>query len=216
MRIAPDGSCEVVSTHDQILGGPDDQVYLGCRFPASAEYRVQIQEFGERVAKVLASKGVIGPFGIDFVVVAGESGQEIYLSEINLRMGGTTHPFLMTKLATGGSYDPVNGDLVAEDKPKHYVSTDNLKSGSYVGLLPEQVIEAIDRDGLGFDPATKTGTTLHLLGALEEAREARDRLHRRLGGRGGRDAPEGSLGHRRARTRKIVKKGHIAVAVSSP
>ena len=168
MRIAPDGSCEVVSTHDQILGGPDDQVYLGCRFPASAEYREQIQELGERVAKVLASKGVVGPFGVDFVIVAGDAGREIYLSEINLRMGGTTHPFLMTKLATGGSYDPVNGELRAGDKPKHYVSTDNLKSESYVGLLPEQVIQALDREGLAFDPETKTGTTLHLLGALKK------------------------------------------------
>ncbi|HEV3473540.1 MAG TPA: hypothetical protein VG408_10135, partial [Actinomycetota bacterium] len=33
VRIAPNGSFEIVSTHDQILGGPDDQVYLGCRFP---------------------------------------------------------------------------------------------------------------------------------------------------------------------------------------
>jgi hypothetical protein len=167
MRIAPDGSCEVVSTHDQILGGPDDQVYLGCRFPASPEYRLQIQELGERVAKVLAAKGVMGPFGIDFVVVPGADGTEIYLSEINLRMGGTTHPFLMTKMATEGDYDPVTGDLVADGKRKHYVSTDNLKSEDYIGLLPEQVIEALDRDGLGFDPATKTGTTL-LLGALKK------------------------------------------------
>ena len=53
-------------------------------------------------------------------------------------------------------------------RPKHYVSTDNLKSEGYVGLLPEQVIDALDREGLGFDPATKTGTTLHLLGALKK------------------------------------------------
>ena len=44
LRILPDGSSEVVSTHDQILGGPDDQVYLGCRFPASEAYRAPIQD----------------------------------------------------------------------------------------------------------------------------------------------------------------------------
>jgi hypothetical protein len=168
MRIAPDGACEVVSTHDQVLGGPDDQVYLGCRFPASPEYRLQIQELGERVAKVLASKGVVGPFGIDFVIIPGGGGDEIYLTEINLRMGGTTHPFLMAKLVTGGVYDPVSGDLVVDDRPKHYVSTDNLKSESYIGLLPEQVITELDIQGLGFDPVTRTGTTLHLLGALKK------------------------------------------------
>ena len=26
--------CTVISTHDQILGGPSGQVFLGCRFPA--------------------------------------------------------------------------------------------------------------------------------------------------------------------------------------
>ncbi|MDQ3983374.1 MAG: hypothetical protein M3271_11910, partial [Actinomycetota bacterium] len=31
IRITPAGVAELVSTHDQILGGPDDQVYLGCR-----------------------------------------------------------------------------------------------------------------------------------------------------------------------------------------
>ncbi|MBA2724852.1 MAG: ATP-grasp domain-containing protein, partial [Actinobacteria bacterium] len=88
VRIAPDGSHEVISTHDQILGGPDDQVYLGCRFPASESYRLEIQDAGRRVAKVLAERGAMGSFGIDFVLV---EGGEIYLSEINLRMGGTTH-----------------------------------------------------------------------------------------------------------------------------
>ncbi|MGH2753131.1 MAG: peptide ligase PGM1-related protein [Actinomycetota bacterium] len=168
MRIAPDGSCEVVSTHDQILGGPDDQVYLGCRFPASSDYRLQIQELGERVGKVLAAKGVIGPFGIDFIIVPGEAGREIYLSEINLRMGGTTHPFLMAKLVTEGTYDPVTGELVADGRSKHYISTDNLKSESHVGSLPEEVIAALDRAGLGFDRVTHTGTTLHLLGAVKK------------------------------------------------
>ena len=104
-------------------------MYLGCRFPARPEYRLDIQERARRVGEVLAADGVIGAFGIDFVLVPGSAaaqpprgwrvgsgGREhydIYLSEINLRMGGTTHPFWMARLVTGGVYDPSTRQLIS-------------------------------------------------------------------------------------------------------
>ncbi|MBA2751383.1 MAG: hypothetical protein H0U41_03980, partial [Actinobacteria bacterium] len=127
VRIAPSGTHEVLSTHDQILGGTANQVYLGCRFPARDLYRLAIQDAATRVADVLAAEGVIGSFGIDFLVVpvnsandgaahdghARDGAHAVYLSEINLRMGGTTHPFWMTRLATEGEYQTETGELVA-------------------------------------------------------------------------------------------------------
>ena len=166
LRVSPAGTVEVVSTHDQILGGPDNQVYLGCRFPAHWDYRLAIQQAAVRVGEVLADKGVIGSFGIDFIVddVGGSPG--IYLSEINLRMGGTTHPFWMARLATGGTYDTLSGELVADGRAKSYVATDNLKSAHLVGTTPAQVIDTVARAGLAYDPRSRTGATMHLLGAL--------------------------------------------------
>jgi hypothetical protein len=168
LRIHPGGRVEVVSTHDQVLGGPEGQVYLGCRFPADPEYRLIIQANAERVAQVLAGEGVMGSFGIDFLVAHGHGGNAVYLSEINLRMGGTTHPFWMARLATGGTYDTTTGELVADGRPKRYVASDNIKSPALVGRRPAEIIEAVDRAGLAFDPVTRTGVTLHLLGALRE------------------------------------------------
>jgi hypothetical protein len=186
MRIAPDGTFEIISTHDQILGGPENQVYLGCRFPASAEYRKEIQDLGVKVAEVLAAEGVVGSFGIDFLVIPGKG---VFLSEINLRMGGTTHPFWMARLATGGVYDPVEGELRVGDQAKHYVATDNLKSPSLVGRKPAEVIEAVGKADLWFDPETATGTCLHMFGALPagkmgvtcvaDSAEGADELYRR-------------------------------------
>jgi hypothetical protein len=167
VRVRPGGVFDVVSTHDQILGGPDDQVYLGCRFPARPEYRALIQDLGTKMAAELVGRGVIGSFGMDFLVVSSAGGWRAYLTEINLRMGGTTHPFEMARLVTGGHYDAATGDLVAKGRAKHYIASDNLKSDSYIGLEPEAVIDAIDRAGIAFDPARATGVTLHLLGALE-------------------------------------------------
>lgn len=168
MRIAPDGSCEIVSTHDQILGGPDDQVYLGCRFPARVGYRAEISEAAIRIGKILASKGVVGSFGMDFLVTGSGGAPEVYLSEINLRLGGTSHPFYMARFATGGTYDHSTGELIAGGRPRCYVATDNLKSPSYRGLSPRLLIDRLAERDLAFDPATGTGVALHLLGALAE------------------------------------------------
>lgn len=163
MRIAPGGEFEVVSTHDQILGGPDDQVYLGCRFPARTEYRAEIQSAARAVTGVLASEGVFGSFGMDFVVVPGRG---IFLSEINLRAGGTTHPYLMARLATEGTYDPESGELLVHGQPRVYLATDNLKSAAYRRLSPARAVRALQAAGLAYDHSKRTGATLHLLGAL--------------------------------------------------
>lgn len=168
LRVAPDGSVEVLSTHDQILGGPDDQVYLGCRFPASPKYRPEITDAAIRIGKVLASRGVIGAFGMDFLVVPGDGTSDVYLSEINLRLGGTSHPFYMARFATGGTYDQTTGELNGPHGPVSYVATDNLKSERYRALDPGALVDELRARGLAFDPASGAGVALHLLGALEE------------------------------------------------
>jgi hypothetical protein len=163
LQIDPSGEIEILSTHDQILGGPQNQIYLGCRFPARADYRRAIQAEARKVADVLVSRGVTGAFGIDFLV----HRDRITLSEINLRMGGTTHPYWMARLATGGRYDPESGELrLPGGGTRCYVATDNLKSDRLVGCHPAEVIALVDEAGLAFDPATAAGVTLHLLGAL--------------------------------------------------
>ena len=120
------------------------------------------------MAEVLAAEGVVGAFGIDFLVT--DSG-EVSLSEINLRMGGTTHPFWMARLATGADYDPLTGEMRVEGGggTRCYLATDNLKSSRLVGRTPAEVIATVDKSALAFDAATGIGVTLHLLGALPVA-----------------------------------------------
>ncbi|HWH34972.1 MAG TPA: peptide ligase PGM1-related protein [Acidimicrobiales bacterium] len=166
LRVAPGGAVNVVSSHDQILGGPGGQVYLGCRFPAHPTYREAICRAGRAVGAVLAAEGVIGPFGVDFLVTGDADDFEVFLSEINLRMGGTTHPFWMARLATGGHYDDDRGELVVRGERRCYVATDNLKVPGLAGRSPREAIDAVAGAGLAFDRASGTGVTLHLLGAL--------------------------------------------------
>ncbi|MEL7035881.1 MAG: peptide ligase PGM1-related protein [Cyanobacteria bacterium J06592_8] len=171
--IHPDGNVEVLSTHDQILGGPDGQIFEGCRFPADEAYRLGLQEMGEKVGENLAQKGALERFGLDFVTVLrddlGSNVWDIYAIEINLRRGGTTHPFMTLKLLTNGSYDRATGLFYSrQKKPKFYMASDNLKSQQYQGLLPNDLMDIVAHHGLHFDNSTETGTVFHLMGCLSE------------------------------------------------
>ena len=93
-RVNGIGQPQVISTHDQVLGGPSGQVFEGATFPADPSYRLAIQAQAERVGQVLADDGVIGRFAVDFMAVPKAQGEpEIYAVEVNLRQGGTTHCF---------------------------------------------------------------------------------------------------------------------------
>jgi PGM1 C-terminal domain len=169
--ILPGGRVEALSTHDQILGGPNQQIYLGCRFPAYEGYRLQLQELGLKVGQNLLSKGVLERFGVDFVAVESENGTgwEVQAIEINLRKGGTTHPFMTLKLLTNGHYDVSTG-LFSGQKgiPKYYVASDNLQKNAYYGLLPNDLMDIIAEHHLHFDSGNETGTVFHLVGCLSE------------------------------------------------
>ncbi|HSN73093.1 MAG TPA: ATP-grasp domain-containing protein, partial [Steroidobacteraceae bacterium] len=102
MRITRVGSLELISTHDQVLGGSSQQVFLGSTFPASSAYARELHEIGERVGEVLRSHGVLGRFGVDFVSVQEAGRWQHYAIEINLRKGGTTHTMQMLQYLTGG------------------------------------------------------------------------------------------------------------------
>ena len=68
LRITPLGKVELLSTHDQMLGGPSGQSYLGCVFPADPGYASAITRDAAKVGDLLRDAGVIGRFAIDFVV----------------------------------------------------------------------------------------------------------------------------------------------------
>ncbi len=170
MRIYPNGGSAVVSSHEQVLGGSTGQVYLGCRFPASNEYRCLLQDEADKIGNALSEKGVIGRFGIDFLVSRKRGGVwQSHAIEINLRMGGTTPPFHALEFLTGGQLDRSSGLFMADEgQTKYYSATDNLKSPAYRGLLPEDLFHIISRHGIGYRHATGTGTLFYMIGALSQ------------------------------------------------
>jgi hypothetical protein len=168
-RVDPAGRPEVISTHDQMLGGPSGQVFLGCTFPADGVYRKEIQEAGMRVGEVLADKGALGRFGVDFVSVRDGARWKHYAIEINLRKGGTTHPYDMLEFLTDGTYDAASGlHRTPAGRSLYYLASDNLVSACYRGMTPRDLIDIAVEHELHFHGATQEGVVFHLIGALSE------------------------------------------------
>jgi len=166
-RVDPLGRQSVISSHDQLLGGPSGQAYLGCTFPANPAYCQDIQKSALRVTAALAGEGVLGRFAIDFVSVRERDQWKSYAIEINIRKGGTTHPFLMLQFLTDGTYDAESGTFrTLTGRRRFYYATDNITHPALVGLDPDGLIDIAVSNGLHYDAATQQGVMFHLLGAL--------------------------------------------------
>jgi hypothetical protein len=170
LRITPLGKVELLSTHDQLLGGPSGQSYLGCVFPADTAYAGLISREATKVGKRLAKEGVIGRFALDFVVVRSKNGKwEPYAIEINLRKGGTTHPFLTLQFLTDGTYNSESGIFTAPNgQHKFFVASDHVESPQYRTLTPDDLFDIVVRHNLHFGQTRQTGVVFHMMSALGE------------------------------------------------
>ena len=170
MRALPDGTVELLSTHDQLLGGASGQKYLGCVFPANPDYAAAIAEPAMVIGRRLAELGALGRFAVDFVVVQDEAGTWTpYAIELNLRKGGTTHPFLTLQFLTDGTYDGDRGVFVTPGgSSKYLVATDHFEDERLKALTVRELFDVVVRHGLHFDQARRTGVVFHMISCLTE------------------------------------------------
>jgi hypothetical protein len=166
--IVPDGDPVVLATHEQVLGGESGQVYTGCTFPANSAYTAELGEYGLAVGHALAAEGALGRFSVDFAAVLGEDGAwDVYALEINLRKGGTTHPYCALRHLAPGHYDVERGQWVTKDgSQRFYASTDNLVDDLWIGRSPAEVLKTVADAGLQYDHTTESGVVLHMLSCL--------------------------------------------------
>lgn len=176
-RLVPGPQAQIISTHDQIMGGDDGQVFLGCRFPAAPAFHQALHEGGLKIGSHLVTQGLIERVSIDYLAVPTQPMQAVspdnpwkmYAIEINLRKGGTTHPFRTLQFLTGGHYNPESGLFTTPSgSQKYYVASDNLVSKTYKGLLPEDLIDIITFAKLHFNSSTHTGVIFHMIGSISQ------------------------------------------------
>jgi hypothetical protein len=167
--VVPDGRVVVLATHEQVMGGTAGQVYMGCRFPADPAYAGQLAEHGRAVGEELARLGVLGRSSIDFAATRDARGRwHLHALEVNLRKGGTTHPYAVLRNLAPGHYDEREGRWIAasDGAPRAYWATDNLVDPSWKGLAPSAVIEEVAAAGLQHQPDSGVGVVLHMLSCL--------------------------------------------------
>ena len=169
LRMSPSGQVDIMSTHDQVLGGPHGQTYFGCHFPADQEYAALIASEALKVGRRLASEGVIGRAGVDFALIKDVEWRS-YALEINLRCGGTTHPLFALTALTDGAYEPLSGEYRTRlGDLKHYAATDHLDSPAYQSLTPDDLLDVVAEHELGWSTDRETGVVLHMVSALAVA-----------------------------------------------
>jgi PGM1 C-terminal domain len=113
----------------------------------------------------------VSRFAVDFLVTRDDESApwKAWALEINLRMGGTTHPYLALQFLTGGQLEPSTGLFTSpRGSPKFYRATDNLHSETLRGLLPEDLIEIVTINSLHYSHNSESGVLFHLIGALSE------------------------------------------------
>ena len=170
LRLSPAGQVDIMSTHDQVLGGANGQTYFGCYFPADPGYAALVASEALKVGRRLAREGVIGRAGVDFATVRREGSWETYALEVNLRCGGTTHPLFALTSLTDGAYDPLAGEWRGRNGDiKHYAATDHLDSPAYQSLTPDDLLDVVAEKGLGWDADREVGVVLHMVSAIAVA-----------------------------------------------
>ena len=71
-------------------------------------------------------------------------GWSAYAIELNLRKGGTTHPFLTLQFLTDGSYDGASGRfLLPSGEQRHLVATDHLESSELRAPAVEDLFDIV-------------------------------------------------------------------------
>ena len=110
--------------------------------------------------------------------------------ELNLRKGGTTHPFFNLQFLTGGTYDPEIALFIAPSGREQRRVATSLQLPLFRGPTHPDLFDVVARHGLQFDQSRQTGVVFHMMTALSEfgivgltavsdsAREADETYHR--------------------------------------
>jgi PGM1 C-terminal domain len=139
-------------------------------FPADPGYARTISQHAATIADRLVGLEVLGRFAVDFVVVRDSSGGwSAYAIELNLRKGGTTHPFLTLQFLTDGRYQSDTAlFMTSTGSEKHLVATDHLESPRLRALSIGDLFDIVARNGLHFHQARQVGIVFHMISCLTE------------------------------------------------
>ncbi|KAI9101716.1 hypothetical protein DFS34DRAFT_647505 [Phlyctochytrium arcticum] len=174
VHISDTGRVTVLSTHEQIMDG---QHYTGCGLPAHEGYAAEINQAIQRIGAVLAAKGVVGHFGVDFVANPRDSDKlnatayDLYALEINLRVTGTTIPLMSLLLLTSIHTVPSPMPPLHLLHGKYYQTSDHFGSDAFQVFTPGDIPHILHThcSHLAWTPKRQTGVLLYMLCGVAES-----------------------------------------------
>jgi pheganomycin biosynthesis PGM1-like protein len=138
-------------------------------FPADDRCRRAVQDASLAVGRVLADKGLVSRLSVEFLACADGDRWRLVGTEVNLGVGGSTHPLLAVRFLTDGEVDPETGLFHSPSgRPKFYRATDDLQSDAYRRLLPEDLIDILTVSHLHYSAHGESGALFYMLGAISE------------------------------------------------
>ena len=88
--------------------------------------------------------------------------------EINLRKGGTTHPFRIAYYLTKSKYNKRDGILYCGKTPIYYMARDVIESEKYKDFSSSELIKTVDKSKISSNKNTKKGVLIYMPGMISE------------------------------------------------
>ena len=167
----PNDEFEILSSHEQILDETGAR-FLGAKFPALGAHRKNIISEAAKVAQKLLANKIYGIVGLDFLTTEDNSVLNTYLIELNLRKGGTTHPYWTAKAALGdvGICDYTGKFILGNKSLRSYQSNDNLIcQNQSASRSLKCLMSKLEMHKLLFCHQKKKGVILHMLNSYVPA-----------------------------------------------
>ena len=193
LRVTPLGDVELLSTHDQLLGGPSGQSYLGCAFPATPEYAPTITREAEdrpaagrgrrhRSLRARLRRGAQRRRRV---------GRRTRSSSTCARAGRPTRSSRCSSSPTARTTPSSDCSRRRAGSEKYFVATRPRGVAAVSrGLTPDDLFDIVVRHGLHFDQSRQTGVVFHMISCARPS-------HGRFGLTAVGDTPEEA--HRRYR-----------------
>ena len=170
LRISPSGQVDILSTHDQVLGGPHGQTYFGCRFPADPEYAPQIAvealKVGRRLAREGRDRALCGRLRGRPARTAGGTRTR---SRSTSAAAARRIPSWRSRRSRTGIYDPAAGSSDAARRHQALRRDRPSRAPAYQALTPDDLLDVVAERSLGWDAERETGVALHMVSALAVA-----------------------------------------------
>ncbi len=137
--------------------------------------------YARKIGRELARNGVVGHFAVDFLatnlsqstIQGAKDEWNVKAIEINLRQGGTTHPYSTMASLCGGSIGQDGVFYMKDGGERCYVATDNYVDYDLTGIKADNFLLKFNAglyphaDEVRWDNKLRVGVVFHLLAFLE-------------------------------------------------